>query len=41
LLVSLYLPWQRVSVDLSELGDLQGSVESLLQLFRGQEPLDG
>jgi hypothetical protein len=41
LLVSLYLPWQRVSVDVSEYGDLQGSVDSLLQLFRGLGPLDG
>ena len=41
LLASLYLPWQRVSVDVSELGGLQVSVESLLQLFRGQESLDG
>jgi hypothetical protein len=41
LLVSLYLPWQRVSVNPSEFGDLPGSVESLLQFFRGQETLDG
>lgn len=40
-LVSLYLPWQRISVDLSEFGDLEGSVDGLLQLFQGQEPLDG
>ena len=41
LLVALYLPWQRVSVDLSEFGDLQGSVDSLLQLFQGPEPVEG
>ena len=41
LLVALYLPWQRVSVDLSELGDQRGSVGSLLHVFGGSNPLEG
>ena len=41
LLVSLYLPWQRVSVDLSYFGDQRGSVGSLLGLFAGREVLEG
>ena len=41
LLVSLYLPWQRLSLDLSEFGEQRGSVESLLHLFAGTESLEG
>lgn len=41
LLVALYLPWQRVSVDLSYFGDQRGSVGSLLHLFGGSEPFEG
>ena len=41
LLVSLYLPWQRLSLDLSEFGEQRGSVDSLLHLFAGTESLEG
>ncbi len=41
LLASLYLPWQRLSLDLSEFGERRGSVESLLHLFAGTESLEG
>jgi small basic protein len=41
LLVALYLPWQRFSVDLSGFGEQRGTVGSLLDLFAGSEPLEG
>jgi hypothetical protein len=41
LLVALYLPWRRFSVDLTDFGDQSGSVGGLLELFAGSEPLDG
>jgi multidrug transporter EmrE-like cation transporter len=41
LLVALYLPWQRLSLDLSEFGNQRGSVGSLLHLFAGTDSLDG
>ena len=41
LLVSLYLPWQRFSLDLSEFGNQRGTVDSLLGLFAGTDSLEG
>ena len=41
LLVSLYLPWQRVSLDRSYFENEGGAVEALLQLFAGADSLDG
>ena len=41
LLVSLYLPWQRFSLDLSYFRDQESSAESLLHLFGGSDSLEG
>ena len=41
LLVALYLPWQRISVDLSEFGDQGGTVDGLLHVFGGSDLFEG
>ena len=41
LVVALYLPWQRVSVDFSAFNDQGGSVGALLHVFGGSNPLEG
>ena len=41
LVVALYLPWQRVSVDFSAFNDQRGSLGTLLHVFGGSNPLEG